>query len=408
MRFLSLREYRTEFDVSLSLDEIKSIRSVTDSIVIVPSTYVDGCYHLTPGSHVGGVQLASLAIEIRPKIPLDRLLFLISYTLDRQRWLETRFDFGERSSLMEAIIPGFVSQVRRAFQRGVLHGYRSEEDSLQTVRGRIRFDDQVRDRFGILPPVEVRYDEFTDDIEENRLIKAAITRLGRMRIRSEPARRSLRAFDSVLVNVRNVEYRPRQLPDVSYTRLNSHYRAAIELAKLILKATSFEVEHGSVQTTAFLVDMNTIFEDFVAIALRECLGLPEGTFPQGARQKGLVLDRASSIRLRPDLSWWGGGRCVFAGDVKYKNINPNGVIHPDLYQLLAYAIAADLPGGLLLYAAGETEAVTHEIVHAGKTLQVLTLDLQGSPQSILGQIAGVAQRIRQLRASVVGLALAAD
>ena len=32
------------------------------------------------------------------------------------------------------------------------------------MRGRIRFDDQIRRRFGIPLPVELRYDEFTDDI----------------------------------------------------------------------------------------------------------------------------------------------------------------------------------------------------------------------------------------------------
>ena len=51
------------------------------------------------------------------------------------------------------------------------------------MRGRIRFDAQVRGRFGLSPPVEVRYDDFTADITANRLVKAAVARLGRMRIR---------------------------------------------------------------------------------------------------------------------------------------------------------------------------------------------------------------------------------
>jgi 5-methylcytosine-specific restriction enzyme subunit McrC len=397
MRLLTLNEYRTTCDVELSSDELHAIQAATNSIGITPSQRVDGCYDLTPGSYVGGIQLQILAIEILPKLPIERLLFLISYTIDRLSWRDTDFNFMERSSLLEAVIPGFVSQVRRAFHRGVLQGYRSQEDSLQTVRGRIRFDDQIRNRYGIVPPVEVRYDEFTDDIEENRLIKAAIHRLGRMRIRSDRARQSLRAFDSLLANVQPVEYHPRQLPTINYTRLNSHYRSAIELAKLILRATTFEVEHGAVRTSSFLMDMNQIFEDFVAIALRESLHLSDTTFSQGATGKGLVLDHGRRVRLRPDLSWWEAGACVFAGDVKYKNVNPNGVIHPDLYQLLAYTIAADLPGGLLIYAAGETDDATHRIVHAGKTLRVVTLDLEGSPDDILGQIDGVADEVRQLR-----------
>ena len=66
------------------------------------------------------------------------------------------------------------------------------------VRGRIRFDDQVRRRFGILLPVEVRFDDFTEDILENRLLKAALAVLGTLRLRSESSRQSLRRFNHVL------------------------------------------------------------------------------------------------------------------------------------------------------------------------------------------------------------------
>ena len=41
-------------------------------------------------------------------------------------------------TLVEAIVPGFVAQVRRAFARGLLRGYRLEEATLPGVRGRIR------------------------------------------------------------------------------------------------------------------------------------------------------------------------------------------------------------------------------------------------------------------------------
>jgi 5-methylcytosine-specific restriction enzyme subunit McrC len=47
------------------------------------------------------------------------------------------------------------------------------------VRGSIRFDERVRKRFGIPLPVEVRFDEFTEDILENRLLKAALRLLRR-------------------------------------------------------------------------------------------------------------------------------------------------------------------------------------------------------------------------------------
>jgi 5-methylcytosine-specific restriction enzyme subunit McrC len=87
--------------------------------------------------------------------------------------------------------------------------------------------------------------------------------------------------------------------------------------------------------------------------------------------------------------------------VKYKRAVA-GVEHPDLYQLLAYVTAADLPGGLLIYAAGEAEPGSHVVVHAGKELQVTVLDLAGPPPAILAQIATIAGRIRRLRDQASG------
>jgi 5-methylcytosine-specific restriction enzyme subunit McrC len=401
MRELTLTEYQTMAGVRLSAEQRDGLLRVAPSVTVTPSFGRVECYDLTPGSHVGAIHFPELAVQIRPKIPIDRVLFLVSYALDPRKWADNPFGFKQERSLLEAVIPGFVAQVRRAFRRGVLQGYRTEEAALPTVRGRLRFDEQLREHFGLFPPAEVRYDEFAEDIEVNRLIKSAILHLGRLRIRSEEVRCSLRAFDALLANVTNVEYDPRQLPKIHYDRLNVHYQPSVELAQLILRSTSFESPHGRVSAASFLVDMNEVFEDFVVVALREVLRLSAKVFPQGARGRRLRLDEAGQVRLEPDLSWWEGSVCTFVGDVKYKRVNVAGVEHPDLYQLLAYATAAGLPGGLLVYAAGEGEPVTHRVAHVGKELQVKSLNLDGEPKAILDEVKTLAVQIQKLRDRVL-------
>jgi 5-methylcytosine-specific restriction enzyme subunit McrC len=113
----------------------------------------------------------------------------------------------------------------------------------------------------------------------------------------------------------------------------------------------------------------------------------------------LHLDVAGRVKLAPDISWWEHGRCCFVGDVKYKPINVPGIKHPDLYQLLSYTVATDLPSGLLIYAAGGPKPRTHEVVMLGKRLEVIALDLDGPPESILEQIAVVAKRVRHQRSA---------
>jgi 5-methylcytosine-specific restriction enzyme subunit McrC len=75
---------------------------------------------------------------------------------------------------------------------------------------------------------------------------------------------------------------------------------------------------------------------------------------------------------------------------KYKYIGVTGIDNPDLYQLLAYTIALDLPAGLLVYATGEAERVVHHVHHTNKELHVTTVDLAGAPDQILHDIARIA------------------
>ncbi len=143
--------------------------------------------------------------------------------------------------------------------------------------------------------------------------------------------------------------------------------------------------------------MNAVFEDFVVGALREALGLSPDVLVQGGGGRSLRLDEAGTVALEPDLSWWDGAVCTFVGDVKYKRVQASGINHPDLYQLLAYTIATGLPGGLLVYAAGEGSPTTHTVRHVGKHIEVVTLDLADAPHAVLERIAEVAARIRRLR-----------
>jgi 5-methylcytosine-specific restriction enzyme subunit McrC len=264
------------------------------------------------------------------------------------------------------------------------------------VRGRIRFDDQVRRRFGILLPVEVRFDEFTEDILENRLLKAALAALGNLRLRSESSRQSLRRFNHVLDLVSLQTFAPQNIPRVNYTRLNEHYRGAVEWARLILRFAAAEVRHGKALGTTVLFNMNDVFEDFVRVALGEELGLTVRDFPSGGDCPSLVLDRAHRIALEPDLSWWSGKSCRFIGDVKYKAVNVAGIKHPDLYQLLAYVTASGLPSGLLVYAAGEGKPADHDIALASKLLHVRSLELAGDLAALRAEVRQVAALVRTL------------
>ena len=183
------------------------------------------------------------------------------------------------------------------------------------------------------------------------------------------------------------------------------------LSRLILEHSAFEARRGQVRATGFLMNMNTLFQEFVTVALRESLGASDNEFCSDKQLTGsrrIHLAENNRVRLEPDLTWWEGNTCTFVGDAKYKLIRPAGVPNADLYQLLAYVTALDLPGGMLIYAQGDdVDAATYQVRHSGKLLKVATLDLNGTLDEVLDRVGRVAVRVRKLRAEALGIQSAA-
>ena len=396
MREVTLQEWQLSDPVTLTTAERDSLRQVVPFEAIEPVASTENHYRIRPGSHIGAVTVGDLSVLIEPKIGIRQVLSLACYAIGNGtvKFQMDDFGFDQEDALHDFLAIALAFQARKAFARGLLHGYRTEEEALYTVRGRIRFDEQLRRRFGIPLPVEVRYDEFTDDVLPNRLVKAAAYRLGRTRLRSAPARRELGWLAAMLEAVSLVEFPPNNVPAVRYDRLNEHYRNVVELSRLILRHSAFESGRGAVRASGFLMDMNVVFQEFVTVALREALGLSLAVFSERNIDS---LDDGSRIHLRPDLTWWDGRSCVFVGDAKYKKITHTSAPNADLYQLLAYATALDLPGGLLIYAQGEAEPHEYHVRHAGKRLEVAALDISGTLEETLARVKSLSERVKIFR-----------
>ena len=217
MRHLDLREFKESEPIRLSIAARRELRDSLPSLGIAPAPDLENAYVLLPGATIGALEIEDLSVSIRPKLGIGRVLFLASYAMGAFRLRDSdRFDFRDEETLVESLVPGFASSARRAFARGLLHGYRMEEETLQVIRGRIRIGEQIRRRFGAPVPIEVRYDDFTEDILMNRLVKAAAVRLGLMRIRSRQSRVDLGWIDGMLENVTLVEFPSNALPSVSF------------------------------------------------------------------------------------------------------------------------------------------------------------------------------------------------
>lgn len=401
MREINLGEYApTEYTLSEAERDTLLHHGTTLGVRVEPLPGGNGAHRLTAGATVGAAEIDGLSVLIEPKIPIPQMLSLACYAAGATERREERlFSFSQSDALPDVLALALVSAARKAFARGLLRGYRAEDEALQTVRGRVRLEEQMRRRFGMGLPVDVTYDEFTEDILANQLVRTATERLGRMRLRSLEARGGLGAIAATLENVMPVEFRPSEVPEVRFDRLNEHYRQAVGLSRLVLRHSAFESQRGSVRAFGLLIDMSVLFQEFVTVALRERLDVHDSTLRSDRNlPRTITLDEDGAEKLEPDLSWWDGPDCSFVGDAKYKKLTGRSVPNPDLYQLLAYTTALDLPGGLLVYAHGEeVDLAPRRVRHSGRRLEIAALDLSGTLEDVLKRVDHLAYKVRRLR-----------
>lgn len=386
MRRLELTEGEPAQVVELSQVEADALESAELAVVTREPGSMQ--WSVAPGRKVGVIQAGDLQVSVRPKIRIERLVFLMGYATSPTFWRNHSVNLDSENDLPEALAQTFIRLAQKALEQGLLQGYRTIDDSLPVLRGRIRVADQISRRFGTGLPLEVTYDDYSVDIAENQILLTAVTRLLRAPKLSARTRQGLQRLRLQLAGVTSLR-RGEVLPRWHSSRLNSRYQTALQIAERVLSGDSFEQRLGDLLVSGYVVDMWKIFEDFVSAALREALS----GWGSASLQHRMHLDRAQSVALRPDFVWTGhDGRQVVV-DAKYKAEKPAGFPQADLYQMLAYCTVLGLREGHLVYAQGTEPAISHEIVGADLTIHCHTLDLDQRPEAVLEQTAELASRL---------------
>lgn len=387
MTSLCLTAWSTLEAVGLTSAQAHAI-AATGAVAVTPG-WVAGTHTVTAGPYVGVLFAEGVEVRLSPRISIARLMFLMGYAQDPRSWRDDPVGLQDQVDLWPAMAQVFVRQADKALERGVLQGYRTEESSQLVMRGRLRESEQLRRRPGLPIPLEVRYDEYDIDIPENRILRAGAERLLRVPRLPAPTVRRLRHLVGRLADVqRLVPGQP--LPGTPSSRLNVRYQPGLALARMVLRSRSVDVLDSGVRATGFLVNMNTVFEDFVTVALSEALAPYGGRcVAQDTRHQ---LDVARRIKLRPDLVRYGpDGRPQAVIDAKYKSESPAGYPYADVYQLLAYCTALRVPVGHLIYAEGDPTATDVQVRNADVVIRQHALDLTQSVQSLLEQVACLAE-----------------
>jgi len=382
-------------------------------------------------SWIGVVRFSNFELRVVPKLARGNLsvVRMLDYAsgigalrrYEASRQLET---VGE--SLFELMAWLFSDASARLVSDGLLSDYVAHEDSLHVLRGRLRLGPQIQRHFGQVDPLEVAFDEFETDIIENQILVAALDGT-RSIVRTPALRRRIRRLHSIFHEVADPATDPLlALGEMVYTRRNEHYRNSHVFAQLLLKRMAVRdlFTPGGTTCFAFLLDMNDLFETFVARLVSDALEPLGIRVHSQRRDPSIIIDEATGKRyasIIPDLlleTRIGGAQVRLPVDAKYKLYDERKIDESDVYQTFFYgfAYAGDTRGirparAVILYprAGDGNDASLRVDTHAGQQsarIQAFGVDVEAALEAVARGKASVASipaiaRLRNVFSEVI-------
>jgi len=298
----------------------------------------------------------------------------------------------DKLSLFEIFIKMFLDEVSVLTKQGLKAAYMPVEANERFYKGKLLASQNIKHNLMNYERFYVRYDDFSFNRPENRLIKSTLhfllkqTADGRNR---HNAARLLTFFEGVDFS----ECYESDFSKCISDRSMSHYDKALSWCRVLLKGNRFTAFAGSEVALALLFPMEKIFESFVAAKFRKHLGNGVSLRTQDNRYS-LFDSPTRAFALRPDLVLESGERTVVL-DTKWKllsdNVRNNGISQSDMYQMYAYSKKYDADGIVLLYPQSDNVS-KDEIRYASDDnvkVDVSFIDLRNVDSSIVNLLSTV-------------------
>ena len=326
-------------------------------------------------NYAGIVSLGSEQLEILPKIFKQKnenssdyeksfIAFarMISYIFKTKTFDEDLIKIRQtdRLGILDMIIFFYVSSLKAALKNGIYNQYEHEIFDSRFIRGKVCFDKQLN-----RPPGSTFLQEsylFTSDNDLMKYLKTATLYFAKVS-RSYLLRLQLRRLSSFFSDTDTLDLSKLGKKIFKFNRLNRAYEDAYNLSKLILSGLLIQPNaEKSLFGVVFLLDMNKVFEDFIAVFIERNWNIlsRQTSLTKVIKQnsgKHLFIDR-NIVPLIPDIRLLNTSNVTeIIFDTKYK-IRPefenamndvSKVSNEDLYQMYAYSTKYNAKETVLIY-----------------------------------------------------------
>lgn len=320
-------------------------------------------------------------------ILIQNIYYMLSYAFkvlreSNYRDIETE-EFENVAELLSEIL---IKAVKLELKRGILKDYVDTEESLSTIRGKVNISESVKQQTLINSKVVCKYDEFTENVYLNRIIKTTFSYL----LHSNISKERKKKIKNVLVFFKEVELL--EINSINWQMIfnknNQNYRMIISICNLVIKGLIQTTSNGKTRLLDFIDEqkMSSLYEKFIL----EYFKKEHPIIETNASFINWQLDDDFDMflpRMRSDITLSKDNKILII-DAKYYSDNMqhyydgNSIISANIYQIFTYVKNMSLGNerkvvsGMLLYAKTKSDIqpdATYKM--SGNIIKVKTLDL---------------------------------
>jgi 5-methylcytosine-specific restriction enzyme subunit McrC len=341
-------------------------------VELVPTTRRH-VWQVTPTGIAGVLATPRRRIVIAPKLPLQNLLFLADPDVIHPTGPDTMSP-DDGTALIDFLAGQLAARMRERAAAGLHRSYRQARTQGPYLVGSLDLAAQLRQGAARKDQLVSRHDDFTAELPHNQIPR----RLAGLLLASNLIGAAVRsALEQALAGFSDISDGPlpaELLAELDAPEAPALYRPLIEVCRLLAWSLAPGAAAGPTAAPALLVSLERLFERHVTRGVADAFAGRDGVAVRV--QPEHVIPGPPNVVVRPDVVIERSGQPVLVVDAKWKRLPREGLIHDDLYQVLAYCTILGARQAVLVYP-GRRRCWDHTFAPAGVRVQVRTLDVAG-------------------------------
>lgn len=304
-------------------------------------------------SYVGIIKFKNTQIEILPKLIsknendretiLKNLLFMLSYTKKLNINTSNSAKLSKaKNPFLEVLIREYANSLFDCLKRLTPKSYIREEDNLNFLRGKLKFNENIRYNCTNKAKFYCEFDEFSENCGLNQLFYYVSNCLYSISQDSQN-KTILKTIIDYFCDIKLVKFDTYKCKKIKLTRQQQMFEKPFKLAKMFVEHSSVDLSKNKFENITLVWDMNKLFEEFIYQVIRRKIKgvtLVRNQYGKYLLEQG-EQDKQKRRLTKADIIVEKGNEKIII-DTKYKKlINFDSVSSSDLYQVGMYCVIHD-------------------------------------------------------------------